>query len=127
MLAFLIIITCGLNGFRYVIIFLEVLMSHNKITLREVANSLREIGAPCGQHYEFARDIDTSECEWFFGTRCPYNVHVTDKRRAHIDKFDPRYYTLEHIEEATGIPPWMTVLLVIGGLLGLTAYLSKRN
>jgi len=99
----------------------------DKTTPKEVASWLRAIGGSYGKHYEFPRDIDTSECEWFFGTRCPYNVHVTDKRIAHIDEFDPRHHPLEHIEEATGIPPVMTVLLGILGILGLAAYLSKSS
>ena len=99
-------------------------MREDKITPREVSSLLRTIGVPYGKHYEFSRDIDTSECEWFLGTRCPCNVHVTDKRRAHIDKFDPRYHPLEHVEETTGIPPLGTILLVI---LGLIVLLSKSN
>jgi len=99
----------------------------DKITPREVATSLKAIGAPYGKHYEFPRDIDTSECAQFFGTRCPYNVHVTDKRIAHIDEYDPRHHPLEHIEEATGIPPIMTVILGILGIVGLAALLSKKE
>ncbi len=102
-------------------------MMEDKITPKEVASRLKAIGASYGEHYEFSRDIDTSECEWFFGTRCPYNVHVTDKRRVHIDKFDPRHHPLEHIEEATGIPPLGTVILGILVVSRLVAYLSKGN
>ena len=98
-----------------------------KITPKEVASWLKAIGASCREHYQFSRDIDTSECGEFFGTRCPHNVHVTDKHRVHIDRFDPRYHTLEHIEEATGIPPIVTVIFGILGVLGLATCLSKTN
>lgn len=100
-------------------------MIQDKITPKEVVSSLKAIGATYGKHYEFPRDIDISECEWFFGTRCPCNVHVTDKRAAHIDRFDPRYHPLEHIEEATGIPPLATVFLVFLGLVA--ALLSNKE
>ena len=99
-------------------------MEHCRITPREVAHRLSVVGAPYGQDYEFYRPIDTSQCQWFLGTRCPHNVHVTSQRTAHIDRFDPRHHLLEHIEEATGIPPWLTVLLAG---LAVIAYLSKRN
>lgn len=102
-------------------------MRQDKITPGEVAGSLRAIGAPYGQEYQFSRPIDTSQCQWFFGTRCPHNVHVTDECAAHMDRFDPRYHPLEHIEEATGIPPWLTVLLAGLGVIAIIAFLSKRN
>ena len=112
---------------KYGIMLLVVITMEDKIRPKEVASWLKAIGASCGEHYQFPRDIDTSECGEFFGTRCPYNVHVTDKRKAHIDKFDPRYYPLEHFEEATGIPPLLTVIFGILGVLGLAASLSKTN
>ena len=92
----------------------------------EVANSLNSISAPYGKNYEFPLDIDTSECSQFFGIRCPYNVHVTDKRIAHIDEFNPRYNLLEHIKEVTGIPPSITIIFGVLGIVGLAALLSKR-
>ena len=101
-------------------------MIQDQITPIEVASSLEAIGAPYGKNYEFPHDIDTSECGWFFGTRCPYNVHVTDKRIAHIDEFNPRYNPLEHIEEVIGIPPVMTVIFGVIGIVGIAALLSKK-
>lgn len=110
------------------IICFEAVMRQDKITPREVASSLRAIGAPYGQDYQFSRPVDTSQCQWFFGTRCPHNVHITDEHTAHIDRFDPRYHLLEHIEEATGIPPWFTVLTVVLVGLGVgTYFLGRKN
>ncbi len=100
-------------------------MIQNQITPKEVAIMLNEINAPYGKNYEFPSDIDTSECERFFGIRCPYNVHITDKHIAHIDEFNPRYKLLKHIEELTSIPPAMTIIFGIIGIVGLTALLSK--
>jgi hypothetical protein len=64
----------------------------------------RRYNLPYGTDVTLPWDIDTSPCRWFFGLRCPYNVHVTGRRRAHIDRFDPRYNLKEHLDHDVWIP-----------------------
>ena len=59
---------------------------------------------PPGKDVIFPLEIDTTKCEEFFGIRCPYNIHVTGKKTAHRDRFDPRYHWKEHLDYDVGIP-----------------------
>ncbi len=51
---------------KYGIILLVVITMGDKIAPKEVASWLKAIGASCGEHYQFPRDIDISECGRFF-------------------------------------------------------------
>lgn len=75
-----------------------------KITPCEVANILQLKRVPYGKNYGFPVEIETSECENFFGERCPCNVHVVGKNTAHRDRVDPRKDILGHLEEDVGVP-----------------------
>lgn len=86
-----------------------------------IENVYKVYNLPYGMDVTLPRDIDTSRCEWFFGLRCPYNVHVTGRRRAHIDRFDPRYNLKEHLDHDVGIPHELVTIgvpVVIGALVG---------
>lgn len=68
---------------------------------------------PYGQNVALPGIVDTSECQEFFGTRCPHNVHVKGRRLAHVDRVDPRRDPIGHLKKDVGIP-----YAVMGGLAG---------
>lgn len=70
-------------------------------------------GAPRGQNVALPDDVDTSQCQEFFGTRCPHNVHVKGSRLAHVDRVDPRRNPLGHLKHDVRVP-----YAVMGGLGG---------
>ena len=69
--------------------------------------------APYGQNVALPDDVDTSQCEQFFGTRCQYGIHVKDRRLAHVDRVDPRRDPIGHLKHDVGVP-----YAVMGGLAG---------
>jgi hypothetical protein len=95
-----------------------------KITIEEVNKIIETNNVPYGQDIILPFEIDTSPCEEFFGTRCPYNIHVTSSRSAHKDRFDPRFKWKEHLDYDVGIPHQIITIgmptaagTIIGGLL----------
>ena len=95
-----------------------------KISIDSVNRYIIRKETPFGVNIEFPLEIDTSQCEEFFGTRCPNNIHVTGKRIAHKDHSDPRFNSIEHIKKDVGIDP--TFLTVLGGA-AFGALLDKEN
>ena len=92
-----------------------------KISPCEAAKIIKEKSIPYGEDYEFLYEIDTSNCEEFFGTRCDCNLHVKGKRKAHVDRVDPRKDLVGHLDRDLGIPPW----LVIVGRVALVYLIGK--
>jgi len=90
------------------------------ITINKVNVVLKKKQVPYGLNVTLPLDIDTGKCEEFFGTRCPHNIHVTERRKAHRDRFDPRYYPIQHLERDVGIP-FPLVTLSAGTLIGAVA------
>jgi hypothetical protein len=86
-----------------------------------IEDAYRKYRLPYGTDVTLPWEIDTSRCEWFFGLRCPYNIHVTGRRRAHIDRFDPRYNWKEHIDHDVGTPH---ELITVGLPMGLGALIG---
>jgi hypothetical protein len=70
----------------------------------EAGNRIRRAGVPYGHNVNLNDDVDTSQCEEFFGTRCPGNVHVTGRETAHVDRVDPRRNPIAHLRKDVGIP-----------------------
>ena len=66
-----------------------------------------------GQNVALPGIVDTNECQEFFGTRCPHNVHVKGPRFAHVDQADPRRDPIGHLKKDVGIP-----YAIMGGLAG---------
>lgn len=92
----------------------------------DTSNFIKNSGARFGENVTLSNDIDISECEQFFGTRCPHNVHVKGKRKAHLDRKDPRYDPLGHLKHDVGIP--YSLMGAAGGLtLGGTMYKKDRK
>ena len=92
------------------------------ITPKDVRERFEEQGIQYGDNMEFSDDIDTSDCEEFFGTRCPENVHVKGKRKAHVDRVDPRKNPFGHLKRDVGVP-YAVMTSAAGSALG--AALSK--
>jgi hypothetical protein len=96
------------------------------ITPRDARRYIESSGAGYGQNVTLPDEIDTSNCEKFFGIRCSHNVHVTGKRRAHIDRIDPRKNSIGHLKKDVGIP--YVVLGASGGAtLGALIYKNDRK
>lgn len=70
----------------------------------EISKKIGEGEIEHGEDVSFLEEIDTSPCEEFFGTRCFGEVHVTGKRTAHRDRYDPRTHWKEHLDEDVGVP-----------------------
>jgi hypothetical protein len=92
-----------------------------KIKIEEVNRLIEVKKMPYGQDVIFPLEIDTTPCEEFFGKRCPYNIHVTGSRRAHKDRFDPRFKWKEHLDYDVEIPHEVVTIGIptsIGTLIG---------
>jgi len=97
------------------------MITERKMSIEEVSRILEQKRIPYGQNITFPQEIDTSSCEWFFGTRCPYNVHVTRENRAHKDRYDPRTNWREHSDYDVSVPHQLVTLGLptgIGALIG---------
>jgi len=95
-----------------------------KVKIEEVNRWIETKKVPYGQDVVFPVEIDATPCEEFFGKRCPYNIHVTENRRAHKDRFDPRLKWKEHLDYDAGIPHEVVTIgiptlisALIGGLM----------
>jgi hypothetical protein len=74
------------------------------ISPSEAKNRITKARVPYGTNVDVRDDVDVSQCENFFGTRCPGNVHVTGRRTAHVDRVDPRLNALAHLKWDVGVP-----------------------
>lgn len=93
----------------------------DKITIGEVEGIIRERRIPFGENIAFSNEIDTSPCKDFFGKRCPHNIHVIERKKAHKDKFDPRCDWKKHLDEDVGIPHEVVPLSIgtgVGAAIG---------
>ena len=70
----------------------------------DVRKYIESTGVPYGENVTLPEDIDTNQCSDFFGTRCDHNVHAKGRRKAHIDRVDPRYNPAGHLKHDVGIP-----------------------
>lgn len=94
------------------------------ITPREARSYIESQGVNFGQNVTLPDDVDTCNCDEFFGTRCDDNVHVTGSKRAHIDRKDPRHDPLGHLKHDVGVP-YSVMSTAAGGAIG--AIVSKKN
>lgn len=92
---------------------------------KDVKDYISFTGASFGQDVTLPGEIDTGSCSEFCGTRCPENVHVTGKNKAHIDRVDPRYDPLGHLKHDVGIP--YTLIGTVGcATIGAAVYKKNR-
>ncbi len=91
---------------------------------REASQYIKLERVSFGQDVTLPDDVDLRNCEEFFGTRCPNNIHVTGHRRAHVDRVDPRKNPLGHIKKDMGIP--ITLITTSAGA-SIGALVSKNN
>ena len=87
------------------------------ITPKETRKYIDGAQVPYGQNVILPDDIDTSECQEFFGTRCPHNVHVKGRRMAHVDREDPRVNPVGHLVKDVGIS-YVSMTAPVGAALG---------
>ena len=73
--------------------------------INKVRRYIDSMNVPYGQNVILPEDIDTSECQKFFGTRCSHNVHVKGRRLAHVDRVDPRKDPIGHLKKGTYSTP----------------------
>lgn len=96
------------------------------ITPKEARKHIDYTGVPYGHNVVLPDDIDTSECQEFFGTRCSHNVHVKGHRVAHVDREDPRVNPIGHLVKDVGIP-YASMTAPVGAALGATLMSSDRK
>ncbi len=94
------------------------------ITPHDARRFIDSTGADYGQDVVLPDCIDTSECQEFFGTRCPDNVHVKSDRTAHVDRADPRDDPIGHLKYDVGVP-YAVMAAPVGAMIGAAA--MKRN
>ena len=92
----------------------------------EVRRYIDRMGVPHGQNVVLPGDIDTSECQEFFGTRCHHNVHVKGRRLAHVDRVDPRKNPIGHLKKDVGIP-YSVMTTPIGAAFGAVVSANNRK
>lgn len=90
-----------------------------KITPEEALRIIKKKKIPFGVDYEFPCEIDTSGCKWFFGIRGPGNLHIVGKRKAHIDRIDPRESILKHLKEDAPAVGILAFILLFSLLLAI--------
>ena len=86
-------------------------------------------GVPYGQNVVLPDDVDACGCQEFFGTRCPHNVHVKGRRRAHVDRVDTRRDPIGHLKKDVGVP-YAAMATLGGAVAGATvagATVAKNN
>ena len=98
-----------------------------KISPEEAVRIIKKKGIPFGEDYEFPYEIDTSGCRWFFGIRGPHNLHITGRKRAHIDRVDPRESILEHLRQDAPVAGLLAFILIFSLLLALKRLGEGRN
>lgn len=94
------------------------------MTPYEVREYIASRKVPYGQNIALPDDVDTSQCQEFFGTRCPHNVHVKGHRLAHVDRADPSTDPIGHLKKDVGVP-YALMGSMAGAILG--AVLMKNN
>ncbi len=94
------------------------------ITPRDARRFIDSTGVDYGQDVVLPDCIDTSECQEFFGTRCPNNVHVKSDRTAHVDRVDPHNDPIGHLKDDVGVP-YAVMAAPVGAAIGAVA--MKRN
>ena len=82
----------------------------------DVRKYIESTGVPYGENVTLPEDIDTNQCSDFFGTRCDHHVPVKGRRKAHIDRVDPRYNPASHLKHDVGIPYTLMGAAAGGGL-----------
>ena len=94
------------------------------LTPKDARRYIESTNASYGDDVDLPFDIDTSECQEFFGTRCPNNVHVKNPRLAHVDREDPRKNPIGHLKKDVGVP-YAAMTASVGAAIG--ASLAKGN
>ena len=94
------------------------------INPKDARRYIESTNARYGEDVVLPDDIDTSDCREFFGTRCPYNIHVKNPRLAHIDRVDPRKNPIGHLKRDVRVP-YAAMTATVGAAIG--ASLAKNN
>ena len=96
------------------------------ITPYEARKHIDRMGVPCGQNVPLPDDVDVSECQEFFGTRCSNNVHMKGRRLAHVDRADPRTDPIGHLKKDVGVP-YALIGSAVGAILGAVLMKGDRK